>query len=55
MSFRLSPLKHLLHRLVHRDAQARSSERDPDAMSLHDWADLPPHHPCNEACAALRP
>lgn len=27
---------------------------EPDSMSLHDWADLPPHHPSGDS-AALTP
>jgi len=23
---------------------------NPDRMSMHDWADLPPHHPRCDAC-----
>lgn len=24
---------------------SRPRSPDPDSMNLHDWADLPPHHP----------
>ncbi|MGB3335584.1 MAG: hypothetical protein WBA73_00245 [Devosia sp.] len=27
---------------------AGQTQLDPDAMSLHDWADLPAHHPSGD-------
>ncbi|SEP60284.1 hypothetical protein SAMN05428969_0074 [Devosia sp. YR412] len=44
----MSNLLKLFHRLV---AVMLSTERttlDPDSMSLHDWADLPAHHPSRD-------
>jgi hypothetical protein len=37
-------LRKLRHWIAARFTPARPSP-DPDAMELHDWADLPPHHP----------
>lgn len=45
----MSTLRRLLARLF--DARASHSRRPlPDELALHDWADLPTHHPrCDEA------
>lgn len=52
----MSPFKSILLRLGRFIAGARPQSVDPDAMNVHDWADLPVYHPCAEAgCAVLRP
>jgi hypothetical protein len=39
-----------LRRLLGTRITARPSATNPDAMSLREWADLPPHHPsCDRA------
>jgi hypothetical protein len=44
----------LLNRLFTALLTSESSPVDPDSMSLHDWADLPSHHPSADG-AALKP
>ena len=52
----MSPLKSILLRLGRFIADTRTQQVDPDAMNVHDWADLPAYHPPADAgCAALRP
>ncbi|WP_338721823.1 hypothetical protein [Devosia sp. XK-2] len=44
---------YILTRLLARLGKALSAPRtarNPDNMSLHDWADLPPHHPQCKTC-----
>jgi hypothetical protein len=43
----------ILARLLAWLGRVRSSSRpapDPDSMTLHDWADLPTHHPVCKTC-----
>ena len=52
----MSPFKSILLRLGRLITVTRTQQVDPDAMNLHDWADLPAYHPRAEAgCAVLRP
>lgn len=52
----MSPLKSILLRLGRRIAAPPPQQVDPDAMNVHDWADLPAYHPCADAgSAVLRP
>jgi hypothetical protein len=44
----------LLNRLFTALFAVDSAPVEPDDMSLHDWADLPPHHPSADG-AALTP
>ncbi|MET3927167.1 hypothetical protein [Devosia sp. 2618] len=41
----MSNLKVLVTRLFAGNARTKRVSRDPEAMSLREWADLPPHHP----------
>ena len=41
----MSPLKTVIAWLGRLAREAQARDIDPDALSLHDWADLPPHHP----------
>ena len=41
----MSPFKTLTLWLARLFANGRARDVDLDALSLHDWADLPPHHP----------
>lgn len=41
----MSTLIHGIGRLFTALFSTDRAPLDPDAMSLHDWADLPPHHP----------
>lgn len=41
----MSPFKTMLLWLGRRLVAAQAREIDPDTLSLHDWADLPVHHP----------
>ena len=41
----MSPFKTIAVWLGRLLTEARSRDIDPDALSLHDWADLPVHHP----------
>lgn len=45
----MSILARLLARLGRLFAPERPSH-NPDSMPLHDWADLPPHHPPCQDC-----
>ena len=52
----MSPLKSILLRLGRLVVETRIQQVDPDAMNVHDWADLPAYHPCAETgCAVLKP
>ena len=44
----------LLNRLFTALLATDPAQPDPDSMSLHDWADLPAHHPSIDS-AALKP
>ncbi len=44
----MSSIATLLKRLRQRLAAARAATPDPEAMSLHDWADLPAYHPASD-------
>lgn len=44
----MSSLIALVHRLVAALFTAQPIPTDPDTMSLHDWADLPAHHPVSD-------
>jgi len=41
----MSPFKTIIVWLARLLAEAQTRDIDPDALSLHDWADLPVHHP----------
>lgn len=41
----MSSLAHLVRRLAAALFTTPAIPTDPDTMSLHDWADLPAHHP----------
>lgn len=47
----MSNLLSLLHRLLAALVAPVSSASPADAMSLHDWADLPVHHPNRDAAS----
>ena len=51
----MSTALHAFRRLAARFQARRAATPDPDSMSLHDWADLPPHHPPSRPRAVLRP
>jgi hypothetical protein len=55
----MSMLLTLARRIARLFADTPVSGADPDAMSLHQWADLPPYHPITDrsgdGCAVLRP
>ena len=52
----MSPLKSILLRLGRLVADTHTEQVDPDAMNVHDWADLPAYHPRAETgCAVLKP
>lgn len=44
----MSSLSALVRRRVAKWFVAPRQSTHPDTMSLHDWADLPPHHPLCE-------
>ena len=41
----MSPFKTIAQWFARLVANAQIREIDPDALSIHDWADLPVHHP----------
>ena len=41
----MSSLFNFLHRLLANLLAEPKPNTDLDGLSLHDWADLPPHHP----------
>jgi hypothetical protein len=41
----MSPFKTIAVWLGRLLVATQTRDIDPDALSLHDWADLPPHHP----------
>jgi hypothetical protein len=44
----MSNLFQMFSRLVAALVSSERSAPDPDSMSLHDWADLPAHHPVRD-------
>ena len=44
----MSSLINIVHRLAAALFTAPAILTDPDTMSLHDWADLPAHHPVSD-------
>lgn len=44
----MSTLITLLRRLITTLRAADPAQPDPDSMNLHDWADLPAHHPSGD-------
>ena len=44
----MSSLKSLLGRLVASLLSPGRASSEPESMSLHDWADLPAHHPASD-------
>jgi hypothetical protein len=45
---KMSTIATLLRRLFTALLEQDPAPVDPDTMSLHDWADLPPHHPAGD-------
>lgn len=44
----MSNLKRIIGRLVATLLSSDRSTPDPESMTLHDWADLPVHHPVHD-------
>jgi hypothetical protein len=45
---KMSTMLQMFGRLFAGLFSAGQTQLDPDAMSLHDWADLPAHHPSGD-------